>query len=167
MWRADGDLPGPVMAPVGYSNTWLTIAFALLGVAVLAAVVFMAVRTWQGLNQAQSRAPAPVALPRPRVSPNQALVQINQVEQAHLAGQLTNRAAHHRLSQIVRACATDHLGLPANQMTLQALEALEQPQLDQVAALVRFLYPAQFGLEAPTLVAQAAATARTVVLAWV
>jgi len=167
MWPAENDLPGQVIDPVGYHSLWVYLAFGLLGLAVFCSVVWMAVRTWRSLDQPEPEPAEPPPPPAPKLTAVEALALIDQIEWEHRTGRLTNRAAHHRLSGVVRACATDQLGLPAKQMTLADLERLAQPQLGQVAGLVRFLYPAQFGLDPANTVEQAAGWARSVVLPWV
>jgi len=168
MWLTEGDLPGAVVDPVSYVQTWVYLALALVALSLICAVGWWLVRRWTGRPAEPAPEPAapPPPPPPPKLDPSAALRQIDQVFQSYRAGQLPARQAHHQLSAIVRACATDQLQLPAKQLTLQGLENLRAPQLGQVTLLVRFLYPAQFGLEPAATVDQAVARARAVVMEW-
>ncbi|MCL2802738.1 MAG: hypothetical protein FWD29_02105 [Micrococcales bacterium] len=163
MWRAEADLPGAVVPPLGYSQAWL---FGGIGL-VLATGVMVLAAFWLTRRRPEPQgAPANQAAASPPADPAWALAQIDSIERAWSVQLLSFRQVHHQLSAVVRACASDQLGLPARQLTLHGLESAGRPQLGQVAVLVRFLYPAQFGLKAASTVPDAVYRARQVVAQW-
>jgi hypothetical protein len=144
--------------PVQYNGLWI-----LLGLGLLALVVawFIAVPLLTRTRPVISEAAARAAL-APVVRANY-LASIDEVEAAHQRGELNNRAAHQRLSALVRGYVHESSGYPASAMTLGELRRLNLPGL--TGAVERF-YPAEFGTEDSAAVATSVSAARRVVQEW-
>ncbi|SDW47885.1 hypothetical protein SAMN04487912_10367 [Arthrobacter sp. cf158] len=79
------------------------------------------------------------------------------------AGRLPGRAAHQRLSFLVRNFAAAATGLPVTSMTL---EELRHHGLDHLATGIATIYPNEFAPVPIQSVRRSAETARQVVLEW-
>lgn len=144
--------------PVQYNLLWI-----VLGLVLLALVVawFVAVPLLTRARPIVSEASARAAL-APVVRANY-LGQIDEVAFAHQRGEISGRAAHQRLSALVRGYVHESSGYPASAMTLGELRRLNLPGL--TGAVERF-YPAEFGTDDTASVASSAASARRVVQDW-
>jgi hypothetical protein len=87
---------------------------------------------------------------------------IDEVTEAHERGVLDSRAAHQRLSEIVREFSARSRGVRAPYMTLSDLR---HARIDALADTVQALYPGEFG-PGDVPVAQTADRARWLVTSW-
>lgn len=91
---------------------------------------------------------------------------ITDVEAAHNRGELSLRAAHQRLSLVLRLFAYETSGIRAPQMTLGELRELRDARAVPLTAAVAKLYPGAFeAIERGSMV-EAADVARRVVHSW-
>jgi hypothetical protein len=144
--------------PVQYNGLWILLGLGLLALVVAWFVVVpLLTRARPIVSEAARRAAmAPV------VRANY-LASIDEVVRAHQRGELTSRAAHQRLSALVRGYVHESSGYPASAMTLGELRRLNLPGL--TGAVERF-YPAEFGTDNSAAVTTSAADARRVVQDW-
>lgn len=149
--------------PVAYSPLWAALAAVLL-LALAAFYILVPLLT------RQTRAPEPepemdlswmpVDVPALREKYE---VLISEVEAAHRSGALSARAAHQRLSLLLRLFAYESSGIRAPHMTLAELrEARNSPLSDAVAKL----YPGEFEATPRGTVQDAAEVARRLVHTW-
>ncbi|PRY69639.1 hypothetical protein B0I08_102316 [Glaciihabitans tibetensis] len=144
--------------PVQYNPLWAVLAFVLLALVV---AWFIAVPLLTRARPVVSEAAARAAL-APAVRAHY-LGMIDEVVRAYERAELTSRAAHQRLSALVRGYVHESSGYPASAMTLGELRRLNLPGL--TGAVERF-YPAEFGTDDSAAVATSAAAARRVVQDW-
>lgn len=150
--------------PVQYSPVWAVLAL----VVVLALVAFYLLVPYLTRSR---EAPAgeidtswlPVDVPALRGKYEQL---ITDVETAHNRGELSLRAAHQRLSLVLRLFAYETSGIRAPQMTLGELRELRDARAVPLTDAVARLYPGAFeAIERGTMV-EAADVARRVVHSW-
>lgn len=139
--------------PVGYSGWWVALGVALL-VLVLA---------WYAWVFWHTRAPRPRPAARDLDDVRRRyLAQIDEVGTLVARGELWARAAHQRLSSIVRAFVSE-TGQPVSAATLSELTRRGPAPL---ADLVRGYYPSEFAPGAASDPTAAAAAARQLVSTW-
>lgn len=119
-----------------YATGWLVLAIVLLVAVVLWNV---GVAWWGRPHRRPDEAPAP---PAPSGLRERYLALIDEIEADQAAGRLTLRAAHQRLSTVVRAYVGEVTGRPTETMTLRQLRESDLPML---VAVVELVYPPEFG----------------------
>ena len=144
--------------PVQYNPLWIVLALVLFALVV---AWFVVVPLLTRARPIVSEAAARAAL-APVVRANY-LASIDEVVAAHQRGELGSRAAHQRLSALVRGYVHESSGYPASAMTLGELRRLNLPGLTR--AVERF-YPAEFGRDDSAAVITSATDARRVVQEW-
>lgn len=148
--------------PMSWGPLPIIIALVLLGLILLWYAWLLLARYLRSRPE-RSTEPEPAAAPiwvDPRMA---AMARIEEIEQAGIAGRISERSAHQQLSEVVREYVSTVSGLPTTRMTLFDLR---EANLAQVAAAVERTYPPAFGAEGEGDVAQTAAVAREVVGRW-
>lgn len=147
--------------PVAYSPLWAALAVAiLLMLAAFYIVVPLLTRQPRVAEPEADLSWMPVDVPALRGKYD---VLISEVEAAHRGGELSIRAAHQRLSLLLRLFAYESTGIRAPHMTLAELrEGSNTPLSDAVARL----YPGEFEAVERGSVLDAAEVARRVVHTW-
>ncbi|GAB3143522.1 hypothetical protein [Marisediminicola antarctica] len=147
--------------PVAYSPLWAALAVVIL--LVLAAfyiVVPLLTRQARVEEPEVDVSWMPVDVPALR---GKYEVLISEVEASHRLGELSVRAAHQRLSLLLRLFAYESSGIRAPHMTLAELrEGRDTPLSDAVAKL----YPGEFEAIERGSVLDAAEVARRMVYSW-
>ncbi|WP_185714883.1 hypothetical protein [Gulosibacter macacae] len=152
--------PGEVMPLVGYTPTWFLLGLALVAL-IAAYYLVVAVLHRQRFETAPPPAPEP---PVDLAALNAAAVsEVSEVEALAHSGELGGRAAHERLSAIVRGYVAEATGIPADRMTLADLE--RSPLRGTTLAVARF-YPAVFAADAPNDLDASLRAAREVLAGW-
>ncbi|MDR2453642.1 MAG: hypothetical protein LBD51_03615 [Bifidobacteriaceae bacterium] len=147
------DLVDPLPAEA-FSDWWLVGAIALAALAVL---VLVGPRLWRSLRRPPAPAPAPAPASAAKSRSQAALDEIDRLEAAWTAGELTDRAAAQGIAAALKAFA----GAEAATLTLLDLKAAGwSPQL---VAVFEAAYPVEFGVKGEGDVAGLAARARQVV----
>ncbi|WP_437582271.1 hypothetical protein ACSAGD_08375 [Paramicrobacterium sp. CJ85] len=142
--------------PIGYSGMWPLIA---VGILVLIAAWYLFVWLFPRPKKVARSVQRPI--PGDLVARYQGL--IDDIERAHASGELQTRAAHQKLSVLVRAFAEERSGAPISAMTLADLD---EANLTGLAETVRSYYPAEFAPETSGGLAHALQRARQVVVPW-
>lgn len=147
--------------PVNYSPGWIALALGLL---VLLAAFYILVPV---LTRATSSERPPSDIDwMPDAGPGlqrKYLDLIDEVRESHHRGELGVRAAHQRLSLLLRFFAYESSGIRAPQMTLADLR---RGQVTPLAAAVERLYPGAFREVERGSVDDAAAMAKRVIETW-
>lgn len=148
--------------PFAYSAVWVPLAVG----AAVAALVLPALGWW--LTRARRPRPAAVAAARPVDLRADALAQIEATRQAHQRGEIGDREAHSRLSQVVRGYVAGVTGGDVDAMTLDELraEVARNPRLAPVAEFVAAVYPPTFAPGSAREVQRSLAQAYEVVSRW-
>ena len=139
-------------APLAYDGSWLSLLVALTALP----LVFFALRTL--VRVVRRRTPRVRGAERGRV-----LAEIDAVEAANAAGRLAGRAAHARLSILVRDFVTGS-GTSVDAKTLLELELGASDE--RLIGAMRLFYDGTFRARPTASVSDAAAAARTVVAGW-
>ena len=158
MLDADGFF-GPWQYPLW--GLWLALGLLLLGL-VVAWVVFVVRFTARRLPPRDRALERAVRVDLPSVRARY-LGLIDEVEEASVSGRLDDRAAHGRLSLLVRFFVHETAGVDTHVMTLADLRESDLPRL---AGAVETWYPPVFRHDSPGDVRAAVATAREVVTTW-
>ncbi|MCY7325323.1 MAG: hypothetical protein LH605_04240 [Microbacteriaceae bacterium] len=147
--------------PVAYSPLWAALAIVILfALAAFYVVVPLLTRQARVEEPEVDVSWMPVDVPALR---GKYEVLISEVEAAHRSGELSLRAAHQRLSLLLRLFAYESSGIRAPHMTLADLrEARNTPLSDAVAKL----YPGEFEAVERGSVQDAAEVARRMVHSW-
>lgn len=149
------------MPLVGYSPFWL-----VLGIAILALIgAFYAVVLLLTVERKRRKAPSvPVAPPVNIVQlQEEAFSAVATIETGTMNGTLDTRAAHERLSAVVRGFVAESTGIPADHMTLTDLR---QTELRGTSRAIEQFYPAVFGAEPDADLAKSIHMARQVLSGW-
>ncbi len=120
--------------PVAYSNWWAVVA-AVLPLIVVA--WYVGVSHWTRPRDTRS----PRRERKLSVARREHLERLDRVQEAVTTGELSTRAAHQSISEIVRAFVTDVGPVDARTMTL---EQLRESTSAEVVDLVELLYPPEF-----------------------
>ncbi|MFP7832952.1 hypothetical protein [Marisediminicola sp. LYQ134] len=159
--RAGSLTEGTFFPPVTFSPWWGVLAATLVALVIAFYIVVPL------LTRAPRRAHDDAAVPE-FVMPDVPLSEkygdlIAEVEADHRAGRVSSRAAHQRLSLLVRYFAFESTGMRAPTMTLADLRDAQSPELSDA---VERLYPGAFAAIEGGSVAEAAEHARRVVKPW-
>ncbi|MBM7519068.1 hypothetical protein [Nocardioides nitrophenolicus] len=157
---AAADLPEEFTGPVAYADRWLWIAVGLA----VALVAYYLLAWWL------TRAPRPAALARPGVPlpdvRQRHLARLDRIEAQVHAGEITPRAGHQQLSEVVRDYVAAVTTLPARTMALADFRDRAPATLVEVLELV---YPPEFAPDddlARELFETAVDRARDLVTSW-
>lgn len=144
------DFYGPIRPALGW---------ALLGVALAVAVVGWYAWVWwttrppRRPSRPEATGPA-WTLEERRAA---ALAELDQLEAAHAAGELSAREVFQRLSPLVRRYVYETSGAPVHVRSLDDLRGSADPEL---ASTVEWMYPEEFAAWSPGAVAEGLARAR-------
>ncbi len=158
------DLPKELAEPTAYDDAWLR--WGLLGL--LGVVAYYAAVLWLTRERVEHEPrPKPVKAATARA---RALERIDAVEAAVRSGKVGARAAHQRLSAVVRSYVSQVSDVPASRMTLRQLRARKAPA--PLVKAIAVMYPPEFApdTDGSTLAAdrvdEAIRLAREVVTTW-
>jgi hypothetical protein len=156
--------PGPpppgFYAPEPYAGWWLWV-----GVGAFVLIVAWYAWVWRATRERPTGvAQRPVGDRTARLR-DEYTRQIDAVAGQAVAGQISARDAHQRLSLLVRRFVQELSGIQAPTMTLSELST-SGPRLAPVSRVVEVLYPGEFAPEDSDTVAGAAEVAREVVWRW-
>ncbi|BDZ51006.1 hypothetical protein GCM10025867_32470 [Frondihabitans sucicola] len=147
--------------PAQYERFVLYLVVGVLLLALVAACYVFVIR------YSRTRSPRPAVAGAARVDlgtlRGKYAAMIDEVEAAWVAGDLSERAVHSRLSLLLRFFAFEASGVDAQVMTLSDLRSSALPS---VTGAVEQFYPPAFQLEHPGDPAAAVRTAREVVSSW-
>lgn len=136
---AAADLPEEFAGPVGYADRWLWIAVALAFLVLLSyALAWWLTRPPRPRAVARTESPLDVRAAH--------LARIDRIEAEVRAGDLTARAGHQQLSEVVRDYAAAVTTLPARTMALADLRDRAPAGLVEMLELV---YPPEFAPDDP------------------
>jgi hypothetical protein len=146
-----------LVPPIGYGGAWSVVGIVILVIVVAVILLIVLVRT--------RRRQAPATMPPGGLAGVKAdyHARVSAIEAEFAAGALSARAAHHRLSAVVRAFGRAVSGVDAPVMTLTELQ---QSSLPQVTAAVAEYYPASFEVEDRSEISSAVLRARQVIESW-
>lgn len=144
-------------APVAYSQGW-----TVLAIGIIALVIGWYLFVWL-FHRRRTPAAQRLVVVAPEELSTRYIHLVDNVEAAYAGGELSTRAAHQKLSLIVRLYAQEASGVPAGVMTLADLT---EAKLTRVADTVARYYPTEFAADADGDVAQSAALARQAVTPW-
>lgn len=147
--------------PMSYGPLPVLLALSLLGLVLLWFLWLALARHLRARPAAPAPAPASSAPPVDHRA--SALARIDEIEQACAAGRISQRTAHHDLSEVVRGYVSAVSGVPATRMTLHDLR---EARLEPVAAAVERTYPPSFGADGQGDLDAAVRIAREVVERW-
>ncbi len=144
------DFYGPIRPALGW---------AVLGVALAAAVIGWYCWVWWTTRPPRRHSQRELAAPTWTVEARRAaaLAELDQLEAAHAAGQITARELFQRLSPLVRRYVYETSGAPVHVRSLDDLRADTDPML---ASTVEWMYPEEFAAWSPGAVAEGLARAR-------
>lgn len=136
---AGGEPWADLAPPVDYDHPWGWVAVALVA-AVLAwhVVVWWVTRDRRAAGAAGRRAGRPGSSAASR---RRALAELAAIEADVTAGRTDQRAAHQRMSEVLRGFVAEVSGVPARSMALADLRAAG---LHDVAAVIAQMYPPEF-----------------------
>lgn len=153
-------LVAEIVPPMLYSALWWIIGAAAVLLVIAWFVLIPVISRLLG----RPRKPKPAKLaPLVRRGRDGTLAAIDEVQREALAGEITVREAHLRLSELVRSFASEDRLLDARTMTLAELRAAN---LTTVADAVAQFYPIAFQEEELTELGPAPEVARQAVHAW-
>ncbi|WP_203136876.1 hypothetical protein [Microbacterium sp. JZ31] len=153
--------PDELYPPVQYAPIWMLLAFAVIA-AVIAAIWLILLFT---RPRRAAAAAAPVRADALTMLRREYLADIDRIEQAWQAREVTAREANLELSRATRAFVNEYSGLEAPVLALEDLVARGvHPSL--VDALRRHYYPSIFGRGPAIDPAAGAQAARRVVAEW-
>ncbi|WP_374945395.1 hypothetical protein [Agreia sp.] len=147
-----------LVPPIGYGYGWLVIGI-LIVVLVIATILLILVVRARGRD----------ASPQPMRTGGLAGVKaeyherVSGIEAEYVAGRLSVRAAHQRLSAVVRGFGQAVSGIDAPMMTLTELQGTALPT---VTAAVAEYYPASFESADRSEISSAVVQARQVIESW-
>jgi hypothetical protein len=146
-----------IIPPIGYDGAWLVVGIVIVGLVVVTILLILLVRI--------RRRPAPTPMPPGGLAGVKADYhdRVSAIEAEFVAGTLSARGAHHRLSAVVRSFGRTVSGIDAPVMTLTELQ---QSSLPQVTAAVAEYYPASFEVEDRSEISSAVLRARQVIESW-
>jgi hypothetical protein len=149
-----------LIPPIGYAGAWLVVGIALVVLVIVAILVIVLVRTRRRAAQAPPLPPRPGGLAGVKADYHG---RVSAIEAEFAAGELSVRAAHHRLSAVVRSFGRAVSGVDAPVMTLTELQSSSLPT---VTAAVAEYYPAAFEVEDRSEISSAVLRARQVIESW-
>lgn len=148
-----------LIPPIGYGGGWLVVGIVIV-VVVIAVIVLLLL-----LVRTRRRAATPLPAQPGGLAGVKAEYhgRVSAIEAEFAAGTLSARAAHHRLSAVVRAFGRAVSGIDAPVMTLTELQSASLPT---VTAAVAEYYPASFESADSSEISSAVLRARQVIESW-
>lgn len=146
-----------LIPPIGFGTAWLVIGVVLIVLVIATILVILLVRARKRSASAQ--------LPLGGLAGLRAEyhARITAIEAEFAEGRLSARAAHHRLSAVVRQYGRAVSGVDAPVMTLTELQSSPLPT---VTAAIAEYYPASFESADRNEISSAVAKARQVIESW-
>ena len=148
-----------LQSPMDFAPRWILIGCALLlaGVALLLALKYL---PGSALRRLKDRSPRPLRL---ALSKANILRELEKLQRDFDRGRVDSRAAHQRMSLLVRAFTQAVSGIPTTRMTLDELRALPFTDLER---LIARLYVPEFSTLPDDRVADAIQRCKELIERW-
>lgn len=146
-----------LIPPIGFGSVWLVVGVVLVVLVVATILLILLVRA---RKRSSSPELPPGGLAGLRAEYHE---RITEIEAEFAEGRLSARAAHHRLSAVVRQSGRAVSGVDAPVMTLTELQSSPLPT---VTSAIAEYYPASFESADRNEISSAVAKARQVIESW-
>jgi hypothetical protein len=147
-----------LVPPIGYAGAWVVVAIVLVVLVIATVLLILLVRARRPAASLRPDQPGGLAGLKAEYH-----ARVSAIEAEFSAGDLSARAAHHRLSALVRAFGRAVSGIDAPVMTLTELQGSSLPH---VTAAVAEYYPASFESADRSEISAAVVRARQVIESW-